>query len=260
MFGALTFLPLYYQDVHGASPTSSGLRLLPLMAGLLIVSIGSGQVISRTGRYRAFPIAGTAVMTVGMYLLSQVTATTSTLVQYLDLVVLGFGLGAVMQVLVLVAQNAVPQAEIGVATAGATFFRSIGGSFGAAIFGAIFSNVFVGKLASQLRALRLRGLTIPSGLSSSSVSPAVLAHLPPPVHHGFVLAYTSSLQDVFLIAIPITGMAFLVSFLLPRVEFRRTLGPAPSGDGPSAPPGERLAPGPSVDDALATRSGTAGRD
>ncbi|HTW98284.1 MAG TPA: MDR family MFS transporter [Acidimicrobiales bacterium] len=250
MFGALTFLPLYYQDVHGASPTSSGLRLVPLMAGLLIVSIVSGQVISRTGRYRAFPIAGTAVMTVGMWLLSRVTPTTSTLVQYLDLVVLGFGLGAVMQVLVLVAQNAVPQREIGVATAGATFFRSIGGSFGAAIFGAIFSNIFAGRLVKALRALHLTTSSSFAGGNAASLSPSTLAHLPAPVHDAFVSAYSVSLQDVFLVAVPICGLAFVVTFLLPRVEFRRTLsgGPEPQqaaaadGRGP-AMAGHTAAPG-----------------
>jgi EmrB/QacA subfamily drug resistance transporter len=225
MFGALTFLPLFYQVVQGASPTASGLRLLPLMAGLLVLSIGGGQVISRTGRYRAFPVAGTLVMAVGLFLLSRVTPTTSTVVQYLDLLVLGFGLGSVMQVLVLVAQNAVPQSEIGVATAGATFFRSIGGSFGAAIFGAIFSNVLVGKLAAQLR-----GVHLASGAASSSVSPQTLAKMPSGVRHGFVAAYASSLQEVFLIAVPIALLAFAVTFLLPRVEFRRTIAPTASGE------------------------------
>ncbi len=240
MFGALTFLPLFYQYVFGATPTSSGLRLLPLMAGLLLVSIGSGQVISRTGRYRAFPIAGTAVMAVGLFLLSRLTPSTGTLVQYLDLIVLGLGLGAVMQVLVLVAQNSVPQNEIGVATAGATFFRSIGGSFGAAIFGAIFSNIFVGKLAAALGGARL-----PRGSSSSSVSPALVTKLPPAIHHGFVSAYASSLQVVFLVAVPIGVLAFLVTFALPRVEFRRTLGEAGAAAAASSAPGGEV-PGPEV--------------
>ena len=237
MFGVLTFLPLFYQVVQGATPTASGLRLLPLMAGLLVMSIGSGQVISRTGKYRAFPIAGTGVMAIGLYLLSRVTPSTSTVVQDLDLVVLGFGLGSVMQVLVLVAQNAVPQAEIGVATAGATFFRSIGGSFGAAIFGAIFSNVLVGKLASALR-----GVPLPAGTSEGSISPAALKHLPAPVHHAFISAYASSLQVVFLVAVPVAVLAFLVTWLLPHVEFRRTFGPTPAADGRGGAPTLDAAP------------------
>ncbi len=150
MFGAITYLPLFFQIVRGESPTISGLQLLPLMAGLLIVSIGSGQVISRTGRYRIFPIVGTALMTVGLLLLSRMGIGTSPVVSSLFMIVLGMGLGSVMQVLVLVVQNAVPYSELGVATSGATFFRSIGGSFGTAIFGAIFSNVLVGNLVRHL--------------------------------------------------------------------------------------------------------------
>ncbi len=150
MFGAITFLPLYFQVVKGASPTTSGLELLPLMAGMIILSIGSGQVIARTGRYRGFPIFGTGVIAIGLFLLSRLTPTTTEFVQALFLVVLGVGLGSCMQVLVLITQNAVPQSELGVATSGATFFRSMGGSFGAAIFGAIFSNVLVGRAVDTI--------------------------------------------------------------------------------------------------------------
>jgi EmrB/QacA subfamily drug resistance transporter len=229
MFGAITFLPLWFQVVKGADPTNSGLRLLPLMAGLLVLSIASGQIIARTGRYRAFPIAGTAIVAFGLFLLSRLTPTTSGAVQAFDLVVLGIGLGSVMQVLVLVTQNAVPQSELGVATSGATFFRSIGGSFGAAIFGAIFSNVIVGRLHTQLRGVRL-----PSGVATSTITPATLARLSPAVRHGFVLAYSSSLQTVFLIAVPIGLLAFVFTWLLPYVELRQGDRPAPSGNGASA--------------------------
>ena len=216
MFGAITFLPLFFQVVRGANPTNSGLQLLPLMAGLLVLSIGSGQVIARTGRYRVFPIAGTAIMVVGTFLLSRLTPTTGTLAESLYLVVLGIGLGAVMQVLVLITQNAVPQSEIGVATSGATFFRSIGGSFGAASFGAIFSNILVGTLAPQLR-----GVTLPHGFGGSGVTPAMLHQLPTPVREGFVHAYASSIQVVFLIAVPIIALAFLFTWLIPYVPLRR---------------------------------------
>ncbi|HVB04779.1 MAG TPA: MDR family MFS transporter [Acidimicrobiales bacterium] len=222
MFGAITFLPLFFQVVKGANPTNSGLRLLPLMAGLLVMSIGSGQVIARTGRYRGFPIAGTAIMTLGLYLLSTLTPSTSALLQALYLVLLGIGLGSVMQVLVLVTQNAVPQSELGVATSGATFFRSIGGSFGAAIFGAIFSNVLVGKLAHDLH-----GVTIPRSLGASSITPAVLDRLPELIRHGFVAAYSSSIQVVFFVAVPISFLAFLGTWFIPHVELRRG-GPAPA--------------------------------
>ncbi len=156
MFGAITYLPAFFQVVRGISPTISGVYLLPLMAGLLITSIGSGQIISRTGKYRFFPIAGTAVMTVGLFLLSLMGVGSSTLQDALYMLVLGMGIGGVMQVLVIIVQNGVPHSELGVATSGATFFRSIGGSFGTAIFGAIFANVLVGNLARHLHGVPCR--------------------------------------------------------------------------------------------------------
>ena len=155
LFGAVTYLPVFFQIVHGESPTDSGLQLLPLLAGMIVCSTGSGYVISRTGRYRAFPITGTALITAGILLLAQVGVGTSLIVAALFMFVLGVGLGCVMQVLVLIVQNAVPYSELGVATSGATFFRSIGGSFGTAIFGAIFSNVLTGNLARHLGAAKL---------------------------------------------------------------------------------------------------------
>ncbi len=227
MFGAITFLPLFFQVVKGATPTTSGLLLLPLMAGLLVVSIGSGQIIARTGRYRAFPIAGTALITVGLYLLSRLTPSSNGLEQSAFLVLLGIGLGSVMQVLVLVTQNAVPHSELGVATSGATFFRSIGGSFGAAIFGAIFSNVLVGKLATQLH-----GVHLPSTVTSTSITPAALAMLPKAVHDAFITAYSGSTQVVFLVAVPVGFLAFVFSWLLPHVELRGRATPASTAEAP----------------------------
>jgi EmrB/QacA subfamily drug resistance transporter len=223
MFGSITYLPAFFQIVRGESPTISGLQLLPLMAGMLVVSIGSGQVISRTGRYRIFPIVGTFGITLGLFLLSRLGVGTSTALAALYMLVLGLGLGAVMQVLVLIVQNAVPYSELGVATSGATFFRSIGGSFGAAIFGAIFSNVLVGNLARHLH-----GTKLPNGLNSASVTPAILDKLPPALHHGFVAAYAQSIQTVFIIAAPIGLIAFVAAWLIPHVELRRGTGAAPT--------------------------------
>ena len=244
MFGAITFLPVFFQVVRGESPTVSGLQLLPLIIGMLTVSIVAGQVISRTGRYRMFPIAGTALITVGLLMLSQLGIETTWPMAALYMLVLGMGLGAVMQVLVLIVQNAVPYSELGVATSGATFFRSIGGSFGAAIFGAIFANVLVGNLVRHLGHAKL-----PTGLSSSNVTPAILDQLPAAVHHGLAAAYAESIQTVFLIAAPIAFIAFLASWLIPELELRRSIGttdgapsetPAPVGpDGPGT-----LAPAP----------------
>ena len=145
------------------------------------------------------------------------------------MLVLGMGLGAVMQVLVLIVQNAVPYSELGVATSGATFFRSIGGSFGAAIFGAIFANVLVGNLVRHLGTAKL-----PAGLSSSNVTPAILDKLPAAIHHGLAAAYAESIQTVFIIAAPIAFIAFLGSWLIPEVELRRSIGTSP-GDPTESP-------------------------
>jgi len=216
MFGAITYLPAFFQVVRGISPTISGVYLLPLMAGLLAVSITAGQVISKTGKYRFFPIAGTAVMTLGLYLLSLMGVGSSTFQDAIYMLALGLGLGGVMQVLVIIVQNGVPHSELGVATSGATFFRSIGGSFGTAIFGAIFSNVLVGNLASHLN-----GVALPKGFSSADATPAALSHLPAIVRHGFVAGYAESIHTVFLVAVPIAALAFLATWLIPQVELRR---------------------------------------
>jgi EmrB/QacA subfamily drug resistance transporter len=216
MFGAITYLPAFFQVVRGVSPTFSGVQLLPLMAGLLVVSIGSGQVISRTGRYRFWPIAGTATMTLGLYLLSHMGVGTSSVMDSLYMLILGMGLGGVMQVLVIIVQNAVPHSELGVATSGATFFRSIGGSFGTAIFGAIFANVLAGNLARHLH-----GVHLPAGFSSADATPALLSHLPAAIHQGFVAGYAESIQTVFIVAVPIAALAFLAAWLIPQVELKK---------------------------------------
>jgi hypothetical protein len=129
------------------------------------------------------------------------------------------GIGGVMQVLVIIVQNGVPHSELGVATSGATFFRSIGGSFGTAIFGAIFANVLTGNLASHLH-----GVTLPAGFTSADVTPAALSHLPAAVHAGFVAGYAESIQTVFLVAVPIAALAFLATWLIPQVELKRWSG------------------------------------
>jgi EmrB/QacA subfamily drug resistance transporter len=222
MFGAITYLPAFFQVVRGISPTISGVYLLPLMLGLLLVSIGSGQVISRTGKYRFFPIAGAGLTTLGLYLLSLMGVGSSTLQDAIYMFVLGAGIGGVMQVLVTIVQNAVPHSELGVATSAATFFRSIGGSFGTAIFGAIFSNVLIGNLTRHLH-----GVALPKGFSSADITPAVLSHLSEAVRTGFVAGYAESIQTVFLIAVPIAALAFIATWFIPQVELRRwDTGPA----------------------------------
>jgi EmrB/QacA subfamily drug resistance transporter len=237
MFGAITYLPAFFQVVKGISPTLSGVQILPLMAGLLLVSITSGRVISKTGRYRFFPIAGSAVMTIGLFLLSRMGVTTPSALDWLYMLILGMGIGGVMQVLVIIVQNAVPHSELGVATSGATFFRSIGGSFGTAIFGAIFSNVLVGNLASQLH-----GVKLPSGFSPAGVTPAVLDKLPAFVHHAIIEGYAHSIQTVFIVAVPIAALAFLATWLIPQVELKTWSRPesVPGSPGTEEVPAEAL--------------------
>ncbi|MGI8506147.1 MAG: DHA2 family efflux MFS transporter permease subunit [Solirubrobacteraceae bacterium] len=217
LFGSVTYLPLFLQVVNGASPTSSGLQILPLMGGLLITSISSGQIISATGKYKPFPIAGTAIMVVGLGLLSTMDAHTSRFEASAFMFVLGLGLGLVMQVLVLAVQNAVDYQDLGVATSGATLFRSIGGSVGTAVLGSIFSNRLSSELASSLPASAKGSLG--SG-GSVSLNPARLARLPPAIHTTYINAFTNALGTVFLVAAFIAAAAFLLSWLLPQRRLR----------------------------------------
>jgi hypothetical protein len=221
MFGAITFLPLFLQIVHGSSPTSSGLQLLPIMFLLLVTSIGSGRRISVTGRYRRFPIVGTGLMTVGLFLLSTIGVSTPYWHTAIYMAVLGAGLGCVMQVLVLAVQNSVPYSDLGTATSLATFGRSIGGSIGVAVFGTIFSNRLAVNLPKHLPAQAL------SSLHGASVTanPAAVKHLPLPVRHGLQLAFSDSLHVVFLAAVPFILFAFAMTWLLREVPLRRTTGP-----------------------------------
>jgi EmrB/QacA subfamily drug resistance transporter len=238
LYGATTYLPLFLQVVNVASPTSSGLRLLPMILGLLLTSIASGQLISRWGRYKAFPIAGTAVMTLGLFLLSRMNEHTSVLVESLSMLVLGLGLGLVTQVLVIAVQNAVDYRNLGAATSGVIFFRSIGGSFGMAIFGAIFSN----QLAAHLAFLTS---SLPSGISlSAAESVAAIRQLPTAVRAEVVHAYTQSLSTVFLVTVPIIAVAFILSWLLPEVRLRTTTQATDIGhaDGTHVTGGDRASP------------------
>ena len=213
LFGSITYLPLYLQIVKGHSPTESGLLLTPMMAGVLVTSIVSGNLISRTGRYRPFPIMGTAIGAIAIFLLSRLAVSTPIWLAALYMLLLGLGLGMVMQVLVLAAQNAVPYELLGVATSGSTLFRQIGGSIGVSIFGAIFANRLAAELADRL----------PSGVQApTAVNPAAVRQLPDAVHQPFVEAFTAALQPVFLAATGFAIAAFLLTWLLREVPLRAT--------------------------------------
>ena len=217
LFGAITFLPLFLQIVRGRNPTSSGLQLTPMMAGLLFSSIVGGQIISRTGRYRPFPIAGTAIATVGLALLSLLGVHTTTVRTSLYVLVIGFGLGMVMQVLVLAVQNAVEPRQMGVATSGSIMFRQIGGSVGIAAFGAIFSNQLRKNLAK----------TLPAGVHGpKSATPAAVKGLSPHVHALYVHAFSNALHPVFLVGAVVSALSFLLTWLLREVPLRKTTEPA----------------------------------
>jgi EmrB/QacA subfamily drug resistance transporter len=222
LFGSVTYLALFLQVVNGASPTGSGLQILPLMGGLLITSIGSGQAITRTGKYKIYPVIGTFVMVVGLYLLSRMDASTTRLAASGSMFVLGLGLGMVMQVLVLAVQNAVDYSDLGVATSGATLFRSIGGSVGTAILGSIFSSRLASELVAGLRTHPNVAPSQISKLSTAGSNPAALKRLPKPAHDLYVSAFTSSLDRVFLIAAVVAAAAFLLSLVLQERPLRDT--------------------------------------
>jgi predicted MFS family arabinose efflux permease len=217
MFGALTFLPLYLQVVRGASPTASGLLLVPLMAGLLTASILSGRWISAHGRYRAFPIAGTALLALGMGLLTQLDVNTSKAVASLFMVIIGVGIGLVMQVLVLAVQNDAPPRDMGTATSTAQFFRSIGGSVGVAIFGAIFAS----RLTSGLSSLPA-GVADQVGASGGSVQvrPEQVHALPPGPRDAFLTLFVHALHGAFMWGAIFAVVAFALAWLLPEVPLR----------------------------------------
>ena len=231
LFGSLTYLPLFQQIVHGLSPTASGLQLLPLMAGLLTASILSGQLITRSGRYKAFPIIGTALATVGMLLLSRLDAETGTVVTAFYMLILGVGLGCVMQVLILAVQNAVPYSQLGVATSSATLFRSIGGSLGTAILGAIFANRLSVELADRLPP----GAGGAGAVEGGGFNPAELLGLPAPVRDAYVAAFTDSLSTVFLIAAGVVATAFVLTWFLEERPLRKTVETSDLGDAFAAP-------------------------
>jgi EmrB/QacA subfamily drug resistance transporter len=217
LFGSVTFLPLFFQTVFHSSPTNAGLRLIPLLGGLVFASILSGRRIATTGRYRRFPIVGTVLMTIGLFLLSRVKVSTSSLAIDGALIVLGLGLGSTMQVLVLAVQNAVGYEVLGAATSGVTLSRGIGGSFGAAIFGTIFttrlrselSGVLSGPLGAQVKAgARLTG--------------AQVATLPDRARLAYENAYVNALHPVFIAAAGVTAVGFVLSLLLRERPLRTT--------------------------------------
>ena len=222
MFGAITYLPTFLQVANGASASDSGLLLAPLMGGMLAASITAGQIITRTGRYRMFPIVGMAIVTLGMYLLSTLDTASSRLESGAYMVVLGVGMGMVMQILILAVQNEAPVKDLGVATSTVTFFRAVGGSVGVALFGALFSS----RLGDLL------GGRAPEGLT-----PEAIGQLPEADRAQMAGAFAESITMVFRYAVPLLAVGFLLTWLLKNVPLRSTSGEAARSDASTAADG-----------------------
>ncbi len=229
MFGAITFLPLYQQTVQGASPTVSGLLLTPMMVGVMVTSIIAGQITSRTGRYKALPILGSAGMGIGMFLLSMLGPDTSRVTSGLFFVVLGLGMGLLMQITSLMAQNSVELKDIGVASSSRLFFQQIGGSIGVSVFGAIFARRLTDVLSARLPGAHLNA---PGG----QLNPATVVRLPAAVQHDVFFAIAHAIDGVFLWALPAMVLAFVVSLFIKEVPLR----------GQAETPGEAAAASPEM--------------
>ncbi|MET7937212.1 MFS transporter [Streptomyces sp. NPDC005322] len=216
LFGAASYLPTFLQMVDGVSATESGLLMVPMMGGMVLASILSGQLISATGRYKVFPVAGGLISAVGMWLLSRLEEDTSRQDYSLWMGVLGLGMGLVLPVLVLAVQNSVPAADLGSATSANNYFRQIGGSVGAAVFGTLFANRLADRLAVEL----------PSGAASGrggdgsplpdpdSVTPQVVHAMPGALRDGYIAAYAHAIPRIFLYLVPVLVLGFLLAFLL----------------------------------------------
>ncbi|GGP57868.1 MDR family MFS transporter [Streptomyces melanogenes] len=222
MLGAMTFLPTYLQYVDGDSATVSGVRTLPMVVGLLIASVFSGNVVSKTGQYRIFPIVGALVMGVGLYLLSLMGPDSGAWLESLYMFVLGLGIGLCMQVLTIAVQNTVDYADLGTATSGVTFFRTLGSSFGTAVFGTIYANTLKPNLADGIAAAAKAGGADPAALAKAAQSPEGLKSLPSTTAAPIVQAYADSLHTVFLWTVPVAVVGFLVALFLKQVELRDT--------------------------------------
>ncbi len=218
MFGAIIFLPEYQQVVRGASAIKSGLMLIPLTLGVVLASVGSGALISKRGKYKIYPIVGSIVVGIGLYLMSALKIDTSYAVQAVMMFVTGAGIGLSMQVIVLATQNGVEHKDLGTATSAISFFRTMGGAVGTSFF----ASILVNRLAYNMPKLLPKGVKVPSSLANGAVSgsPTVLNSLPPVVHSALLQAFVNSLHVMFLAAIPFAVLAFAIGLFLPEKTLR----------------------------------------
>jgi Na+/melibiose symporter-like transporter len=219
MFGGIIFLPLYFQIVTGASATSSGLLMLPMVTGLLGASIMAGRITTSTGRYRIFPILGMVCSTVAFLLLSRLDVDTARVESSAYIFLLGVGVGLVMQTVILATQNAVPQSLLGVATSGVTFFRSMGGAFGVALFGTILNNRLDHYVVQNVPADALAALGSPPGHELGK-SREVILGLPDAVRDGVIQSFADGLHVVFLLAVPVCIVALALTWFLKEIPLR----------------------------------------
>jgi predicted MFS family arabinose efflux permease len=226
MFGAMTFLPLFQQTVQGESPTISGLALTPMMIGVTITSILAGQVTTKTGRYKIFPVLGGAIMGLGMFLLTNLAVDTTRLTSAVYYVVLGLGMGFIMQMVSLIAQNSVEQKDMGVASSARMFFQQIGGSLGVAAFGAVFAR----KLTESLTTTAGHGAHVNS---TSLLNPATVNSLPAAIKHDVFFAIAHAVQSVFIWALPAAVLIFVLALFIKEVPLR---GRTPAAEAPSQEP------------------------
>jgi EmrB/QacA subfamily drug resistance transporter len=243
MFGALAFLPQYLQLVHGVSATESGLLLLPLLIGLLVMSISSGRYISATGRYRWFPLAGTILVTTGLILLTRLGAHTSLAIFSLYVLVFGAGLGLFMQVLTLIVQNAVPMKQMGVATSSVTFFRSMGGAIGASALGAVLTA----QISYQLERTLPPKLVAGGGnkVAQFVLSPQALDALKqthPALHEIIIQAYSHAIDRLFLVAVPVSILSVIAALFIKQVKLRVSNVPPPAAAAAPASAGTDAVP------------------
>jgi EmrB/QacA subfamily drug resistance transporter len=240
MFGAISYLPLYQQVVQGASATNSGLLLLPMMAGLLVTSLVAGQLITRTGRYKIFPVLGGVIMVVGMVLLSTMTVDTGKTQTALFMAVLGLGMGFLMQTTMLIAQNSVETRDLGVASSAATFFRSIGGSFGVSLAGAIFNRVLTDDISSRLGPAAAGRLS--SGGGIAGLSAEKLKALPPSMVSALLHGIATAASSVFFWSTFVAVLVPVLALFIKHVPLRGSA-PAQAASGePTAAPDGQLVP------------------
>ncbi|MEE1939813.1 MDR family MFS transporter [Streptomyces sp. TRM 70361] len=217
LFGALAYLPTFLQVVHGISPTMSGVHLLPMVLGVLVSATGSGRIVSRTGRWKVFPLVGTAVTAAGLLLLHGLDENSTDWRISVAFLVFGLGLGLVMQVLILAVQNAVPYEHLGVATSGATFFRSIGAAVGVSVFGSLFAGSLADRMAGALRGEPLPPGVTPEGLRAD---PRAVGELSRTAREKVLGVYSDAITDVFLWAVPVVLVAFVLAWFLEEEPLR----------------------------------------